>query len=244
MKRSSVWDSALAPFHHLTIAQGQVAYAHNLLQETFFNLFVLTMNLERPPMSHAQKAKFYPYSLAMWHVLQNDRQQRQLAIAAIENLPTTLDIKGGIARLKWAQKQANTLADYRNLIVHAPMKFSWGFKDDKLTPPFAQIGGFSTKPSHTKQLRLIKSPRFWKALRNDLLNLNDYIDFVTRQIAWREYERQNGAAVLGALHSWPRKPRLPCVRRIEMMRMTINRQAGQAPSRGRRRRPSGGRPPK
>ena len=189
-------------------------------------------------MSHAQKAKFYPYSLAMWHTSRSDRQQRNFALAAITNLPTVLDIKGGVARLEWAHKQADILADYRHLIVHAPMRFVPQIKGGKLTPPIPQIGGASTKPSYRKQLRLIKPRYFWKALRNDLLNLNDYVDFVSRQIAWREYERQNGARIPGASHSWPHKPRLPCVRRIEMIRKTINRQAAPVPSPGKRRRPS------
>ena len=244
MKRSSTWDNALSIFRPLIIAQGEVAYAYNLLQETFFQLFVLAINLERSPfISHTHKAAFYPYSLAMWHTLRSDRQQRDLAIAAMATLPTILNIKGGIARLEWAHKQADTLADYRNLIVHAPMRYLPRIKGDKLTPPIPQIGGFSTKPSHRKQLRLIKSRLFWKALRNDLLNLNDYVDFVSRQIAFREYERQNGAPVFGAHRAWPHKPRLPCVRRIDLIRKTIDRQAKQVPSRGKRRRPSGGPPP-
>ena len=216
------------------------AYAYNLLQETFFQLFILATRLDRSTISRAQIPGLHYYSLAMWHTLRSDRQQRDLAIAAITNPITSLDIDGGTTRLKWAREQANTLADYRNLIIHAPMRYTPHTNGDKSTSLVLQIGGFSTKRSHRKQLDLIKSPRFWKALRNDLLNLNDYVDFVTRQIAWCEYERQNGARIPGARRSWPHKPRLPCVRRIEMIRKTIDRQAKLVPLRGKRRPPSGG----
>ena len=204
---------------------------------------MVATSLDRPPFSRARMVEFHLYSLTMWYTSRSDRQQRELAIAAIAYLPTNLDITGGITRLAWAHKQANTLADYRNLIVHSPMRYLPRIKGDKLTSPIPQIGSFSTKRAHRKQLDLIKSPRFWKCLRNDLLNLNDYVDFVIRQIASREYERQNGAPVLGALRSWPHKPRLPCVRRIELIRKTIDRQAKLVPLRGQRRPPSDGRQP-
>jgi hypothetical protein len=241
-KRSSTWDSALALFRPFIIAQGEVGYAHNLLQESFFNLFVLVMTLERPAIPLAQQAKFYPYTLAIWNLFQNDRQQRKLVLTALANLPTTLNIKGAIARLQWAQEQADELANYRNIIVHAPMKFWYDPRDDKarLIP---SLGGASTKPIHIRRLRLIKNTRFWKSLRNDLLNLNDYVDFVTRQIAWREYERQNGAPVPGAQRSWPRKPKLPCAGRIKKIDQAVKAPSNPpaSPKRRRRPRPSGGR---
>src|ERR1700685_1013526 len=111
-KRSSTWDNVLLPFRPLIIAQGEVLYAYNLLQDSFFNLFVLTSNLERPNIPHAQMARFYEHALSMWHVSQSDRQQRQLPLAAISSLPTRLNIKDGIARLKWALEQTSELVEY------------------------------------------------------------------------------------------------------------------------------------
>ncbi len=244
-KRSSTWDNALLPFRPLVIAQGEVLYAYNLLQDSFFNLFILIANLERPQMPHAQMARFYDHALSIWHVSQSDRQQRQLALAAISSLPTTLDIKGGIARLKWALEQTNELVDYRNLIAHTPMKLSWEIKDDKLFPPTPKISSDSLRPINRQRLRLIKDLRFWKALRNDFLNLNDYVDFVTKQIAWREYEHQNGAPIPGARRSWPHKPRLPCLRQKKKIDQAAKAASSlpAPPKRRKRRRPSGGRPP-
>jgi hypothetical protein len=233
-KRSSTWDSALAPFRHLIIAQGEVGYAYNLLQEAFFNIFNLTMALERP----ASPTTFYFNALTIWHVNPGDRVQRQLALAAIEGLPTKMDIKGGIARLKWAKQQTDDLAEYRNLIIHAPMRFRYPLpKKGELPTPLPGIGGASTKPVNMRRLRLIKSQRFWKTLRNDFLNLSDYVEFVGRQIGWREYERLNGP-VVGASHAWPRKPKLASIRIIR----TLKSQTAPSPTRRPRRRPSRGRP--
>jgi hypothetical protein len=238
-KSSSTWDRALAPFRPLIIAQGEVAYAYNLLQENFFAVFNLAMALERP---RDRVVTFYPYALAIWHVSRSDRQQRELALAALANLPTTLNIKGGIDRLQWAEKQTEELAKYRNLIVHSPMKFSFVLKDGKMLTPSPRMGSDSTKPIDRRRLRLIENLRFWKGIRNDLLNLSDYVDFVCRQIAWREYEQRNGAPIPGARRAWPRRPKLPSVHQIYAIRKTIDRQAEIAPSGGRRRRPSGGPP--
>jgi len=242
-KRSSTWDSALSHFRPLITAQGEVGYAYNLLQETFFNLFVLVLNLERGSRLVSQQAEYYPYALAIWHVFQNDKLQRQLALTSLEKLPTQLDIKGGIKRLLWAQKQADKLAEYRNLIIHSPIRFRYVQRDGKPLTQIPAIGGFSTKLTNIRRLNAIKNVQFWKTLRNDFLNLNDYVEFVTRQIAWREYERQTGRRIVGAQRSWPHRPRLPSVRRIGSIESMAKNTPISAPRRRRRRRPSGELPP-
>lgn len=236
MKRSSTWDNALAHFQPFIKAQGEVGYAYNLLQESFFNIFNLVMALERPE----RPVTFYHYALAIWHVSQNDRQQRQLAITALANLPTSLDIKAGIMRLEWAKEKADKLADYRNLIVHTPMKFWYRPKDGGSFAQIPSMGGFSTKPINIRRLGAIKSLRFWTALRNDLLNLNDYVDFVTRRIAWCDYEKKHGGPIPGALRTWPYKPRLPCIHRIKALEAIAAHPPSDHQAGPKRRRPSGG----
>src|SRR5260370_617943 len=244
VKRSSTWDTSVSAFRPEIIAHGEVSYAYNLLQESFFNVLYAALSLERPE-GFATQPEFYSYVLAIWHVLTNDSLQRKLAMTALESLPTTLDIKGGIERLQWARKQTDKLVEYRNLIVHTPITY-WPRSEktaDAMSKNFLlvpKIGGVSTRSINLRRLRRIKSVRFWKALRNDFLNLNDYVDFVLRQIWHRDYERQNGASVVGASRAWPRRPKLPCVHRIEM----IDRETKQATpiqSRPARRRPSRGR---
>jgi hypothetical protein len=239
-KSSAVWDSALSSFRPLILAQGEVAYAYNLLHEKFFEIFNLVMALDR---STSKPTTFYPYAQSVWHVMQNDRQQRQLAMTTLTKLPTDLDIKGGIERLLWAQKHADKLADYRNLIVHAPMQFKYPYplklKGNKLPEPVPGLGGASTRPANSRKFRRLKDLKFWKSLRNDFLNLSDYVDFVGRQIAWRDYERLNGP-VPGANHSWPHKPQLRCIRRMQLIEQQIQNETMQPPKRRRRRKPSRG----
>jgi hypothetical protein len=104
-----------------------------------------------------RQPEFYPYALSIWHVLQNDVPQRQLALTTIEKLPTKLDIGGGVARLEWAKKKADQLAQYRNLIIHTPMQFRFPWDGTKRAAvPIPSIGGTSTKRANIHRLRLIK----------------------------------------------------------------------------------------
>jgi hypothetical protein len=210
-KRSSTWDNALFSARHLIKAQGEVGYAYNRLQEMFFNIFNLAMALERPS---DRPVTFYTYALEVWNVVQNDAVQRELAIVSLDHLPTTLNIKGGIARLKWAKKKTDELAGYRNLIVHTPVMLRYPHplpKGGKLPEPFPALGGASTKRINMRRLRLIKSTSFWKTLRNDFLNLSDYVDFVTRKIAWSEYEKKTVPFPVRLHHGLVNPDCLPCV---------------------------------
>jgi hypothetical protein len=245
-KRSSTWDSALLAVRPLIIAQGEVGYAYNLLQERFFEIFNLAMALERP-LHFEKQIGFHPYSVALWHVSQSDRQQRQLALTALEKLPTNLDIKGGIERLQWARKHTDRLADYRNLIAHTPVTY-WIRSPDadamvKRLVFVPKIGSIGTKPINLDRLWAIKSVRFWRSLRNDFLNLGEYVDWVNRQIYWRAYEKEMGP-VVGAHRAWPHRPKLPSLRRIDLIEQAVkNRSPTSPPARRKRRRTSRGRPP-
>jgi hypothetical protein len=234
-KRSSTWDNALSGSRHLITAQGEIGYAYNRLQEMFFHVFNLAMALERPDRG----VTYYNYALELWHVIQNDTPQRDLALASLEHLPTALKIKGGVERLRWAKKKTDDLALYRNLIIHTPVSLRYPYplpEDGKLPEPIPAMGGASTRPINRRRLRLIKSPKFWKGLRNDFLNLSDYVDFVTRHIAWLDYERKNGP-VPGARRSWPRKPRLPSVRQKDLIERSATTPTSP-PKRRKRRKPS------
>jgi hypothetical protein len=243
-KPSSTWDRVLSEFQPLTIALGEVSYAYNRLQERFFNVLLHALALERPEY-FAQRLEFYPYVLALWHVLPNDRIQREFAVAAVAKLPTTLDLKEGIELLEWAKKKTDRLAEYRNLIVHTPIDY-WPVKVtypvmDKLPKLVPKLGGVSTKPSNISRLIQMKDLSFWKALRNDFLNLDEFVEWTNRQIFWREYEHQRGP-VVGARRAWPHKPRLPCVRRIDLIESAAKTQTTSSQKSRRRRRPSRGQP--
>jgi hypothetical protein len=208
-KSAAVWESSLAAARAHIISQGEVIYAYNLLQDRFFNIFLLAIALERPEKP-SPGIRFYSHALAMWHVLQSDNQQRKLALAALSSIPTSLNLKPGLKRLEWARVKADKLAEYRNLLAHNTIMFRGQFKGKKVVMA-PQFGGNSTRPAHRKKLDAIKGHRFWRTLCIDILNLSDYVEFCGRHIYGLDYQRRN-VQVIGMQKTWPGRPRLKSLR--------------------------------
>jgi len=208
-KSAAVWGSSLAAKRAHIISQGEVIYAYNLLQDRFFNIFLLAVALERPEKP-SPGIRFYSHALAMWHVLQSDNQQRKLALAALSSIPTSLNLKPGLKRLEWARVKADKLAEYRNLLAHNTIMFRGQFKGKKVVMA-PQFGGNSTRPAHRKKLDAIKGHRFWRTLCIDILNLSDYVEFCGRHIYGLDYQRRN-VQVIGMQKTWPGRPRLKSLR--------------------------------
>jgi hypothetical protein len=122
-KRSLTWDSALAPFRPLIMAQGEVTYAYNLLQEGFFRTFVYAMTIERPD-DFRNRPEFYSYVNALWHSFPGDNSQRLFALTALRSIPTKLDIKPGVEGLEWARKMTDRLAGYRGIMAQTPQELN------------------------------------------------------------------------------------------------------------------------
>jgi hypothetical protein len=72
MKRSSNWDGVVRQFHDLILAQGEVLFAYNRLQDNFFTVLYVAHSLERPEDIFTDP-QFYPHVLSVWNVLQNDK---------------------------------------------------------------------------------------------------------------------------------------------------------------------------
>ena len=207
-KRSSRWNNTLAVAAPLVRAQGEIIFAFNQLHERFFFIFMTALGLETLS-SAALDVRFYSYALDLWNVVPSDSVQRQMALIAISQIPTSLNIRNGVAAIKWAKERTDDLAVYRNIVAHNPI----GFVPKPNTPffdPIPRFGGGGTKTKHADRIAKVKSVRFWRTVRDDLLKLTEYVDFVNRQISWREYEREKGP-VVGARHAWPRRPRLRSV---------------------------------
>jgi len=230
-KPAILWERNLLAARTQIISQGETIYAFNLLQDRFFNIFLLAIALERPDEFSAG-IRFYDHALAMWHVLQSDNQQRKLALAAISSVPTSLNLKHGLKRLEWARIKADKLAEYRNLLAHNTIMFRGRQKGNE-TAFVPEFGGNSTRPIHRQRLGAIKGRRFWRSLCMDLLNLSDYVQFCGRHIYVLDYQRRN-VDVIGMPQTWPKRPRLrslPLIRRLEA---SLPKAAG-AKHRGRRR---------
>jgi len=206
--RRRTLDAAKA---HITI-QGEVMYAASHLQEAFYHLFAIALSLERSSDFGAEVI-FYNHTLAIWHILQSDKQQREMALVAISTIPTKLSLRPAIRRLKWATTKAGKLMEYRNVIAHSPVMFR-GRQKGKRFEFIPSFGGFSTRPIARDRLNMIKGLRFWRTMRNDLLNLSEYVAAVNDQIRRLEVASR-GSQLMGVPNSWPGRPRLPSLRRLQ-----------------------------
>ncbi len=230
--RSSARKITLEAIRKHIILQGEVLYAANLLQDSFYELFSIALGLERPDRFGAE-VRFHNHALAIWHVIQSDNQQREMALAAISTIPTKLKLPEAISRLVWAKNRANKLAEYRNIIAHTPIMFR-GRQKGKALQFIPAFGAHSTKLIHKRRLSLIKNLRFWNTLRNDLFNLKDYVDALNQQVRRLDVESR-GAEMVGVPHTWPSKPRLRSVRRIQEIDQILKPEVPPPKRRNRRR---------
>jgi len=210
------------------MAQGEIVYAAALLHDAFYGLFRCALSLERPDEFGAE-IRFHDQALAIWHTIQSDSAQRMMAIYAISTVPTNLRLSPAISRLKWAANTTDKLARYRNLIAHSPVMFRGEMKGKsiQMVPHFA---GDGTRPEHRERLALIHGLKFWRALRDDLLDLRDYV-FATTQQVRRMDAKSRGAELIGVPQSWPHKPRL----RLPLRHREIEKNLAAAVPRPKRR---------
>jgi hypothetical protein len=235
-KNVSGWKSTLEAAKKHTSIQGEVVYAANLLHDRFFEIFLTALSLERrsDEMGFFGARIFaYDHALAIWHVLQSDSLQQELALAAISTVPTALTIGPAVVRLRWAKDQTRKLAAYRNLVAHSPVMFKYQQKGKRgaFAPNF---GGQSTRSAHRARLELIGGLQFWRTLRNDLLKLSSYVERVTDQIHHLCAEREK-AQLIGPPRAWPDRPRLRSLSRLQEIEIKLSRAARKRTRRKRRR---------
>jgi hypothetical protein len=222
---------------HIT-ALGEIVWAANLLHDEWFRLFLIALSLERPD-EFAAEIRFHEHALAIWHVIQSDSAQREMALKAISTLPTELNLSKAIRRLTWAKSVADKLGKYRNIVAHAPIKFAMKKSGAKFVsaPRFA---GRGVRPAHQSHLMLIKGMNLWRIIRNDLFSLFEYVERVNVQIQRIDCEKR-GAVLLNAPKSWPDRPRLRSLPHLLAIEKKMG-QLAQKPKRRPRRRPSRAKP--
>jgi hypothetical protein len=220
-----------------TLVQGQVVYAANLLQDKFFHLFRIALSLERPDEHGVLFAenRFHDHAVAIWHIIQADSSQRDMALTAISTVPTKLPVGRAVGRLKWAKNKANKLGEYRNLVAHSPIIFSGRMKGKtvEMVPNFAAD---SMRPVHKSRLEMINGLSFWRTLRNDLIQLSEYVHGVNVQIQRMDIESR-GAEYINEPKTWPDRPRLRSLPLLEEIDRKLSR-AAQKPGRRNRRQSS------
>lgn len=216
---------------HITM-QGEVVYAANLLHDEFFLVFVAALSFERVNdfgSIAGASMRFHDHALAIWHVVQSDKAQRDMALEAISTVPTGLDLRPALTRLAWSKSRAAKLADYRNLAAHSAVLFSGRQRGKRIemVPKFASHGA---RPTHERKLKLIDGLSFWRALRNDLLKLSEYVRGVRLRLMGLECAR-HGIEYMNAPKTWPDRPKLGSIARIQ----SIESRLAQAPRRAKRR---------
>lgn len=211
----------LAAAQRHIIIQGEIVYAANQLHEAFFRLFNLALALERTPAFGAE-FRVYDQAIAVWHVIQSDSSQRDMAVKAITTVQTALPLQPALKRIEWAESKASKLAPYRNLVAHNPIMFRQEKRWNRLVSvPF--WGGHGTRPAQRLRSGLTRHSGFWRIVRDDLLSLSYYLIEVTDQIRRIDCESR-GEELAGVPKTWPYKPRLRSIPRIA----AIDRSMGQA----------------
>ena len=217
------------------LAQGGVVYGHNALHEAFFQTFRIAIGLERPD-KFAADLRFYDHALAIWHTTQSDNQQRKMALAALSTVPCqTVALAPAVRRLEWAKSRADKFAEWRNIVAHNPIMFQMVPKG-KMMEAQAVFGGYITRKASRDRLAKVNGLAFWATLRNDLLNLSEYVRKVNGHILWLHAKAQ-GTNLVGAPKTWPDRPRLKSVHLIQTIEDSLNR-GSRSPKRRARRRPS------
>jgi hypothetical protein len=198
--------------------QGEIVYATASLQDAFFELFRVTLSLERPDKSGAE-FRFHDHALTIWHVIQSDSSQRQMAVAALSTVPTALPAKKAIASLRWANNRSGKLAEYRNIVAHNPVVFRMQLRRGRVLM-LPEFGGQGTREPQRRRLRLIEGLTFWRSLRDEFLDLAEYVRAIVHQVRRMDAESR-GAGLPGASSTWPRRPRQRLARRLEEIAKTL-----------------------
>lgn len=213
-------------------AQGEMVYAANMLQEAYYETFRVALSLERPDEFGAE-IRFHQHALEVWHTIQSDSSQREMALTAIASVPSSLKLGPAIRRLRWATTKAGKLAAYRNIIVHSPIMFTAKQAGRRLKW-VPVLGASGTRPAHKSRLRMIGGLQLWRTIRSDILRLSDYVDNVNQKIRHMEVAR-TGGALIGVSGSWPKRPPLRSLPRLQEIDAQLERESRKAKKRTPRR---------
>ncbi len=223
---------SLIAFAKHTSVQGEIVHAANRLQSDFFLTFVIAISLGRAEKPEAM-FDYYDHALAIWHVIQSDSAQRQMAFEAIATVPTKLNLANAIDRIRWAKAQADTLASGRNIVAHNPVTLRPRVDGARGLVHEPEFGSLSSRPAHQRRLDLIRGLKFWQALRDDLLKLSDYMSAINDYVLKDRFVSWGHKPLSFMPSAWPRRPRLQSVAQLR----AIDSQLQAATQKTRRRIP-------
>jgi hypothetical protein len=231
-------DDALEKVKEHTALQGEIIYVANRLHDAFYDSFLIALSLDRDGAIWNIEQDFHKHALAIWHVLQSDSSQRELAITAISTVPTKLNLSPALRRLKWARDKAQQLWTYRNIMAHTQVLFQNQAtrQNIKLVPVFRS---FSMRPPQERRMDVLTGLAIWRGLRKDILYLSEYVEAINNKIRWHDAgHRGLGLRADSEWYPasslqdpWPDRPRLRFLARLQ----ALDRQLDQAMQRPRRR---------
>ncbi|MGN6514677.1 MAG: hypothetical protein ACTHLR_02425, partial [Rhizomicrobium sp.] len=200
----------------------------NLLHSSFFLTFLIALSIGRVKHS-GEVLQFTDHALSLWHVIQSDSVQRELAFNAISTVRSEKSLTRAVKRIKWALKQAADLGRARNIVAHSPVTFRAEIGDTgfELVPGF---GGFGGRVQHANMLKEIEGLSLWKQVRDDLLKLHTYVSELNIQTL-----NLAGLIVMEMPLVWPRRPLLRSVPRLREIDARLKQEAQQTVRRTRRR---------
>ena len=164
-------------------------WAWNSLQASLFELF----------NSLAGNAKT---NHAIWHIFQSDKNQRELILSVASAILPTKSLR--MRQIKWLISSTNTIAPFRNAVVHTPLLFQYVREGE----PSAII--FNRGPARKQMLQRLElagsGNSFWTAIAGDLFVLSQFAS----AMVWASQPRPLGAEPRPS----PHRPRLLSLRRI------------------------------
>jgi hypothetical protein len=215
------------------LMQGAVINSANLLQDAFFGLFRAAISLERQKAAASGGTKrFHHHALAIWHAVQSDSAQRDIAIAAISSIPGKLKLSPALRRLNWTIKILRLLTRGRNDLAHNPIVF-YVVKREPTPEWLPMIGGQGVRAPARRRFKLIQGTRLWRDIADDLFSIAQYVEAINVQIQRLDILARDPTFRIQI--SWPRRPRLRSLPRVEEIEKELNRGDGKSKRDGRRR---------
>lgn len=242
------WKTQIKETRSHSLVQGEIVSATNLLHEEFFLTFLISMGIGR--IGEGGYFPWYDAARSVWHVIQSDKSQREMAVKSITKLPTSVfvgipigDILEIHSRILWAQKQADNLSVARNIVAHSPVTFRPVFRPKEDGEPVTRnqlrfvptFGGSSTRREHSKRLDLIRGLKLWRGLRDDIMKVKEYVYEMNQYLLFPAISQKDKTRSAFHAPSLPRKPRLSSLTRFQAIEAQLAREAQQQELSNRRR---------
>jgi hypothetical protein len=136
---------------------GEVTWAWNLLHAGFFHIFSALVSPSNKKLASA-----------VWHSIQSDKAQREMALASAEAIlaPGTRVL----ANIKWLKQKADLLSPFRNDAAH--VLITMGLNERMKFQLWPDPN--TSRPAAVERLLRLPVASYWRKVRGDLFSLGVY----------------------------------------------------------------------